>query len=152
MWPYCKKAELLLEEVVCELSPKWWKESPSDKKKLPPAPALGKARVGKSIPGKVNSKFEFSWTIASLAYLRNRYLLNDWIYGWMDGYLNGWVYIRMDGWRNGWISGWMDRGVNEWKVMNKKDNSRKWSDEVVTWLWYNLCILFYVTWEATEKV
>jgi len=50
-----------------------------------------------------------------------------------------------------YLDEWMDGGVNEWKVINKKDNSRKWLDEVVTWLGYSLGILFYVTWEATEK-
>lgn len=68
----------------------------------------------------------------------------------MDEYLNGWIYIRMEEWMNIWMNGWMG-AVNEWKVINKKDNSRKWLDEVVTWLGYSLCILFYVTWEATEK-
>ena len=68
----------------------------------------------------------------------------------MDEYLNGWIYIRMEEWMNIWMNGWMGV-VNEWKVINKKDNSRKWLDEVVTWLGYSLCILFYVTWEATEK-
>lgn len=47
----------------------------------------------------------------------------------MDGYISGWMDGGMDEYLDGWIG-----GVNEWKVRNKKDNSRKWSDEVVTWL------------------